>query len=152
MRKTLKAIVVVMLLVSMLCSTAMAASYGAKVLTSSMSVYGSNKEVLGKLGQGTSFKVTAVSGNWARISYKGNTMYAKLDKIIFNKSVKAVATRDTTIKFVTRESYSQNLYYKATLAAGTPVYVVGKDGGRALVYNADRSALGYVSFSALKKS
>ena len=142
------------LAVALLCGSALAASYGAKVLVPSMKVYGSSDGSaveLGALKQGTSITVKAVSGDWARISYKGRTLYAKLDDIIFNKHVKAVASRDTSIRFVTKESYAQNTYYSATLSAGTSVYVVGKSGDKLLVTNASDSALGYVDASALSK-
>lgn len=151
MRKMLKSIVVLALVAVMLCSSAMAASYGAKVLTNTMAVYNSNKQLAGALTQGTSISVSAVSGDWAKISYKGRTGYANLANIIFNNRVKAVANQDTTIKFVTRASFAQNQYYSATLAAGTGVYVAGKNGSYALVTNSSGSAIGYVKLSALTK-
>ena len=145
---------VLALAVALLCGSALASGYGAKVLVPSMTVYGNSDGsavALGALKQGTSITVKAVSGDWARISYKGRTVYAKLDDIVFNKHVKAVANRDTSIKFVTKESYAQNTYYSATLTAGTTVYVVGKNGDQLLVTNASDSALGYVDASALSK-
>lgn len=151
MRKTIKTIIAAALIAVMLCSSAMAASYGAKVLSTSMGVYNAGKQMIGSLDQGTSIKVTAVSGSWARISYRGATGYAKLKDIIFNKRVKAVSTQDTAIRFVTRASYGDNTYYKATLAANTGVYVVGKRGSYALISNAEGNALGYVKASALRK-
>ncbi len=144
-----------MLAVALLCGSAMASGYGAKVLVPSMAVYGNSDGSavqLGALKQGTSITVKAVSGDWARISYKGRTLYARLDDIIFNKHVKAVANRDTSIKFVTKQSYSQNTYYSATLAAGTTLYVVGKNGDQLLVTNGSDSALGYVAASALSRN
>ena len=158
MRKSVlfaRRLLVLALAVALLCGSAMAASYGAKVLVPSMTVYGNsdgNATALGSLKQGTSITVKAVSGDWARISYKGRTLYAKLDDIIFNKHVKAVSNRDTAIKFVTKESYAKNTYYSATLSAGTTVYVVGKNGDQLLVTNASDSALGYVNASALSKN
>ena len=152
MRKMFKSIVVLALVAVMLCSSAMAASYGAKVLTNTMTVYNSSKQSIGALTQGTSFTVKAVSGDWAKISYKGKTGYASLSNIIFNNKVKAVANQDTAIKFVTRESYANNQYYSATLGAGTGVYVVGKKGTFALISNASGSAIGYVKLSALTKA
>lgn len=152
--KALRMILALALVAALLCGSAMAASYGAKVLMPTMDVYGksgSETVKLGELKQGTSITVTAVSGDWARISYKNRTLYAKLEDIIFNKRVKAVSTRSTSIKFVTKESYRESTYYSATLAAGTTVYVVGKKGDSYLVSNASRSALGYVSASALAK-
>ena len=44
------------------------------------------------------------------------------------------------------------MQYRATLAAGTKVYVVGMAEGRLLVTNDTDSALGYVSASALVKN
>lgn len=152
MRKMFKSIVVLALVAAMLCSTAMAASYGAKVLTNTMTVYTSGKQVAGALTQGTSIKVKAVSGDWAKISYKGKTGYASISNIIFNNKVKAVANRDTEINFVTRASYAQNQYYSATLSAGTTVYVAGKKGNYALITNAAGSAIGYVKLNALTKA
>lgn len=151
MRKMIKSAIVLALAIVMLCSSAMAASYGAKVLVDNMPVYNADKKVAGSLDQGTSIKVTAMKENWVRISYKGHTGYAKLEDIAFNGGKKAVATKDTAIRFVTKASYSDNTYYKATLAAGTGVYVVGKKGGYALISNGSGSALGYVKLSALEK-
>ena len=142
------------LIAAMLSCSALAANYGAKVLTSSMAVYGysnGKKVQQGMLSQGTSFKVTEMSGNWAKISYKGKTGYAKLENIIFDKRIKAVANRDTALKFITRESYARGVYYTATLAAGTKVYAAGFKGDQMLITNASGSALGYVKKSALTK-
>lgn len=152
MRKMFKSIVVLALVAVLLCSSAMAASYSAKVLTNTMTVYNSSKQSAGALIRGTSIKVKAVSGNWAKITYKGKTGYAKLSSIIFDKKVKVVANRDTSIRFVTRESWAKNQYYSATLGAGTTLYVVGKKGEEALISNASGSAIGYVKLSALSKA
>lgn len=151
MHKLFRSFIVLALIIALLCPTALAASYGATVLTSSMTVYTSAKRPAGVLKQGASITVTAISGNWARISYRGRTGYAALQNIKFNNGIAAVARVNTSISFVTRESYSQNKYYSATLSAGTPVYVVGKKGSDALVSNASGSALGYVKFSALTR-
>jgi len=152
MRKIIKTTIVLALAVVMLCSSALAASYGAKVLAPSMSVYNSEKTVVGALGQGTSIKVTDMSGDWVKISYKGHTGFARLQDVCFNSGIKAVSKQDTPIAFVTKASYSDNTYYKATLAAGVGVYVVGKKGDLALISNAAGSALGYVKLSALTKA
>lgn len=151
MRKSFKSIVILALVAVMLCSTALAATYSANVLTNTMTVYNSSKQPAGSLIRGTSIKVKDISGNWAKISYNGKTGYAKLSNIIFDKKIPAVATKDTAIRFVTRESWNKNQYYTATLAAGSGIYVVGKNGNEALVSNASGSAVGYVKLSALKK-
>lgn len=151
MRKIFKSIVVLALVAVLFCTPAMAATYGAKVLTNTMTVYNSSKQSAGALVRGTAIKVNGISGSWAKISYNGKTGYAKLSSIIFNKKVPAVVTHDTGIRFVTRASWNKNQYYSATLAAGSGIYVVGKKGSEALVSNADGSAIGYVKLSALKK-
>ena len=152
MRKFLKAALAMMMIAVMLCSGALAATYGAKTLMPSTTVYNSSKNKVGTLKQGTSIQVTSMSGDWARISYKGNTYYAKLKDIIFNSRIKAVSTKDTSIRFVTKESYKKNTYYKGTLSAGVTMYVVGLNGSELLVTNDSGSILGYVKRSAVKKS
>lgn len=151
MRRFLKILLSLALLAALFCPCALAANYSAKVLSSSMDVYSSNKEKLGALKQGTAVTVTAISGDWARISYRGNSYYARMKDIIFNNRIAAISTQKTSIRFVTKASYAANTCYKATLAAGTPIYVVGLNGKQALVTNASGSILGYVKRSALKK-
>lgn len=151
MRRAIRTMLIFALIAAMCCSSALAASYGAKVLSSSMTIYSGSKEEMGTLKQGTSIRVTAMSGSWARISYKNRTYYAQLKDIIFNSRIKAVSTKKTTIRFVTKQSYKANTYYKATLAAGTPVYVAGFNGDTLLISNASGSVLGYVKRSAVKK-
>lgn len=152
MRKIIKISFALVLIAALLCPGALAASYSARVLSRSMNVYSSSKEQLGTLDQGTNITVTAISGDWVRFSYRGNSYYAKLKDVIFNKRIPATSTKKTPIRFVTKASYKANTYYKATLAAGTSMYVVGLNGNNALVTNASGSALGYVKLSALKKN
>lgn len=155
MRKVSRMIVALAMALMLLTGSAMAATYSAKVLADSMDVYGvSNGErvKLGSLKQGTSFKVTKISGDWARISYKDHTGYAKVGDMIFSNRIKAVAVKDASLKFVTKESFKQRVYYKATLAAGTGVYVVGKRDDKLLISNGRGTALGYVDASALVKN
>lgn len=151
MRKMIKTVIVLALVAAMLCSSAMAATVGAKVLATDMTVYTSSKTVAGTLPQGTSIAVTDMSGDWLKIYYKGYTGYAHIKDVAFTTGIKAVANQDTALAFVTKASYSDYTYYKATLSAGTGVYVVGKRGNYALITNSSGSALGYVAFSALTK-
>jgi len=154
MRRIIRSVFIVALVAAMLSCSALAASYSAKVLTASMAVYGysnGKKAQIGTLNQGTAFTVTEMSGDWAKITYRGKTGYAKLENIIFDKRIKAIATRDTALKFITKESYARGVYYTATLAAGTKVYAAGFKGDQMLITNASGSALGYVKKSALAK-
>ena len=144
-----------LLMLALLGGGALAASYGAQVLPSSMPIYAAKSTSSAKLGtlkQGTGFTVTAISGDWARISFGKRTGYARMRHIIFDKHIAAVAVKDTKLTFWTKESQKRGVHYRATLAAGTKVYVVGMAEGRLLVTNKSDSALGYVSASALVKN
>ena len=146
---------IALLMLALLGGSALAASYGAQVLPSSMPIYAAkstSSAKLGSLSQGTSFTVTSITGDWARISYKNRTGYARMRHILFDKHISAVAVKDTKLTFWTKTSQKRGVHYRATLAAGTKVYVVGMAEGRLLVTNDTDSALGYVSASALVKN
>ena len=155
MKRRLRKMLIALLMLALLGGGALAASYGAQVLPSSMPVYAAKSTSAAKLGslsQGTSFTVTAISGDWARISYKNRTGYARMRHILFDKHISAVAVKDTKLTFWTEASRKRGVQYRATLAAGTRVYVVGMAEGRLLVTNDTDSALGYVSASVLVKN
>ena len=148
----LKAVVAMVLIAAMLCGSAMAASRDAKVFSPSMKVYNKNRQTIASLSRGTSFTVTKISGNWAKISYGGKTGYAQMKDIVFNKRVKAVSTKETSIKFVTKSSYKKGTYYTGTLAKGVTLYIAGVKGDYYLFYNESGSAMGYVKKSAVRKA
>lgn len=152
--KTFKMMISALLIMVMLCGGAMAASYKANVITSSMKVYNASKEQIGSLPQGTAFTVKAISknGNWAKISYKGKTGFASMKNIMFNKRIKAVAVKDASMNFVTKASYKMKLAFKATIEKGTPVYVVGYHNGYLLIENASGNGLGIVKANCFKKA
>ena len=149
--KYLKAMIAAVLLVVMLCGSAMAADMGAKVLMPSMAVYNSSQQQIGTLKQGTSFTVTAMSGDWAQISYRGNTGYAKLKDIVFDARLKGVSTTSTQISFVTKDSYRRGVYYTGTLSAGVTLYVAGINGDQFLFFDESGNVMGYVAKSALRR-
>lgn len=151
-RRILKAIVAMMLIGVLVCGSALAAGRSAKVFSASMGIYNKKNGVrIAALKRGTSFTVTSVSGSWAKISYKGNTGYAKLKDIMFTKKVKAVTKRSTSIKFITKASYKKGSYYTGTLAKGVTIYLVGVNGSKYLFLNKDGSAVGLISKSAVRK-
>ena len=155
MRRCLRRMLIALLMLALLGGSALAASYGAQVLPSSMPIYAAkstSSAKLGSLSQGTRFTVTSITGDWARISYKNRTGYARMRHILFDKHISAVAVKDTKLTFWTKTSQKRGVHYRATLAAGTKVYVVGMAEGRLLVTNDTDSALGYVSASALVKN
>ena len=150
--KYLKALVAAVLIAALLCGSAMA-SMSAKVSSSYMTVYKtkSTRNRIGGLKRGTSFQVTGISGDWAKISYKGRTGYAKLNNLVFSNRIKMVSTKSTPIKFMTKKSYKNRTYYTGTLSAGVTLYVAGIRGKYYLFYNQSGSTMGYVKKSAMRK-
>ena len=69
-----------------------------------------------------------------------------------SKRIKAVTTKSSSIKFITRKSYKKGIYYTGTLAANVKVYVIGAKGRYYLVRNASGSAYAYVPKSALRRA
>lgn len=149
-----KALVAAVLIAALLCGGALAATRSAKVFSSSMTVYKtkSTRSRVGVLRKGTSIKVTGIAGKWARISYKGHTGYAKLSNIAFNKRIKMVTTKSSSIRFMTKGSYRKNRYYTGTLAAGVTLYVAGINGREYLFYDESGKTVGYVKKSAVRRA
>ncbi len=153
--KRVAVLLLTVLLLTGIFSCAQAASYSAKVFTAAMRIYDSpstSGRGLGALGQGKAFTVTAISGGWARVEYKGRTGYAKLDDIIFNARIPGVVTKNSAFNYVTKASYRDKTYYSAAIQAGTGVYVVGIHGSQLLVANADGSILGYISSGNVRRA
>lgn len=149
-RRILKAVVAMVLIGALVCGSALAAGKSAKVFSSSMSIYNKKDGTrIAALKRGTSFSVTSISGNWAKISYKGKTGYAKLKDIVFDKRIKVVTTRATSIRFITKASYKKGTYYTGTLAKGVTIYLAGVNGDNYLFFNKDESAVGLISKSAV---
>ena len=149
--KYLKALAAVLLIAVMLCGSAMAATMGAKVLSPSMAVYNSGKKQIGALGQGTSFTVTDISGDWAKISYRGYTGYAQLKDIVFDVRLKGISTKATPVTFVTKSSYKRSVYYTGTLSAGVTLYVAGMNGDKFLFFDETGNVMGYVAKDAMRR-
>lgn len=134
--------------------SAVAENYGAKVLTPSMKVYlkpDASAEAAAEMAQGTAFTVTAISGDWARISYKGHEGFAQMKDIIFDKHVKAIIEKDAKVIYITKESVKDSKAFYSKLEAGTKVYVVGKNDEYLLIENLDGTALGIVKAANVKK-
>lgn len=150
-RQILKAAVALVLIGVLVCGSALAAGMSAKVFSPSMAIYNKKGGTrFAALRRGTSFTVTAISGDWAKISYKGHSGYAKLKDIVFDSRVKAVTTRASSIKFVTKSSYKKGTYYTGTLAKGVTIYLAGMSGDSYLFFNKNGNAVGVVSKSAVR--
>lgn len=152
--RIIRRLISVLLVMVMLCSGALAATYRARVFSSSMKVYftpSRSSSVVDRLDRGDRFYVKKISGNWAQISYGRNTGYARMSDIIFDKKIKAEVRRSTSFVFYTKASLKKNVSYRARLAKGTRVYVVGMGDGKLLITNASGNAWGVVSESAVRK-
>lgn len=152
--KRIAALLMTLLLLSGAFSCAQAASYSAKVFTAAMRVYAApstSARGLGALGQGKSFRVTAISGGWARVEYKGKIGYARLDDMIFSNRIPGVVTKNCVFNYITKASYRNKEYYSATMQAGVKVYVVGVHGSYLLVSNAGGSILGYIKSGNVRR-
>ena len=152
--KAFKMMISLLLIAAMLCSGAMAiTAYKANVVTSSMEVYNASKQYVGSLPQGTAFYVLDFSndGNWAQIYWNGKVGYASMQNILFENRIPAVAVNNAPMRFVTKASYKMKLAFNATVAAGTPVYVVGYYNGYLLIENASGSGLGVVYASDFRR-
>lgn len=148
----LKALVAVILIVTLLCgSGALAASYGAKVFSASMNVYNSSGTRIGVLGRGTSITVTSISGSRVKISYRGHTGYAKLGDVVFNQRAAAVTTKASSITFLTKSSYRKHKYYTGRLAAGVTIYLAGSRGGNYIFFDKSGNTMGVISKSVVQR-
>lgn len=149
MKKTLKVIIALALVLMTLSPLALAASKSAQVIVGSMTVYNTGKKKVGSLPRGTKITVVGYSGKWVKIKYKGKKLLAHEGSVMLRKGTAAKTTKDAYFEFVTKSSYRQGMYYKATLAAGTKVYIVGRKGGKYLVKNPKGNAMGYIAKSAV---
>ena len=164
-------VLVALMLSLLLCSSALAASVSAVVNTSSLTVRSgpsTSHKKLGTLKKGTKITVTAVSGSWAKISYKGRTGYAavKYLKKTSGSSSSSSSKKETSseTKYSSRiKGYSTQrvAVYKSasssskklgTIDKGTTVYVVAKNGNYYKVQNASGSVTGYIYKSYLTKT
>ena len=128
---------------------ALAASFKARINSSSARVYKSpstsSKYLSG--GRGLTVTVTAYSGSWARISYKGYTGYIQLKYLNRTDPLKAYTAKSTPVY---RSASSSGRL--GTLPVNSTVYVVGKSGSYYRIQNASGSLTGYVRTTTLSKN
>ena len=128
---------------------ALAASFKACINSSSAKVYKSpstsSKYLSG--GRGLTVTVTAYSGSWARISYKGYTGYIQLRYLNRTDPLKAYTAKSTPVY---RSASSSGRL--GTLPVNSTVYVVGKSGSYYRIQNASGSLTGYVRTNTLSKN
>lgn len=143
LRRILTALLAALLLVAACTPAALAASFKAKINSSSAKVYSSpstSSKYSVPAVKNVTVTVTGYSDGWARISYKGNTGYIPVKYLNLTNRIKAYAAKSTAV-YKSASSSSSRL---GTLSLGSAVYVVGVSGDYCRVQNRSGSLTGYV--------
>ena len=139
-KRFLTAFMVAVLLASA-CAPAALASFKAKINTTTKvySVPSSSGKSI-RVPKGLTVTVTATSGGWARVKYKGHSAYMPLSHLNLVNRITAYTAKSTPVY----KSASTSSSKLGTLSIGTAVYVVGKSGSFYRVQNKSGSVTGYV--------
>lgn len=122
---------------------ALATSYSAKINSSACKVYKSastSSKVLCSDVKDLRVSITGYSGDWAKVSYKGNTGYVKCEYLTLSSRLPAYTAKSTPV-YKRAASSSSKL---GTLGTGSTVYVVGMDNGFYRIQNRSGSITGYI--------
>ena len=148
-RRYLAVLLLTALLVTTLCCPTASASVKVKVNSSSAYVYQkpskSSKHI--KCPANVKLDCTGYSGSWARVSYKGNTGYMRIEYLNLTNRVKAYTKSSATV--YKKASGSSKL---CTIEAGSTVYAIGYSGGYVRIQNKSGSQTGYIKSSKLSKN
>lgn len=139
----LVAALLVVLFVMCAGSSALAASFKARIISDSARVYNipsTSSRTYADGGKGVVVNVTAYTGNWARINYQGHTGYMQVKYLNMIDRLVGYTAKKTPL--YRSDSYSSGSV--GTLPIGTAVYVVGMSGGFYRVQNASASITGYI--------
>jgi len=146
-RRALRVVLACALILSMLTSTALAATYSAKI-NKRTKVYAAPKKSAMALPVKKNLKVklVAASGGWGQITYKNRRAYIPVKYLTLTTPIKAY----TTVKSaVYKKAGSRKL---GTLSAGKAVYVIGVSGKYARVRNKKGSIVGYIKAANLSRT
>ncbi|MBQ3575246.1 MAG: C40 family peptidase [Clostridia bacterium] len=149
MKRYLSVILVFICVVLMCCPAASAASFKAKINSSSSRIYKSpsSRAVSVKGVKNLTVNVTAYSGSWARVTYKGRVGYMPIKYLNLVNRIKAYTTGSVSVY---RNAGSSSRL--GTLPRGTTVYVIGVDGSYARIQDANGRVTGYIRASQLSKT
>ena len=152
MKNKIRRIVSVALLAIMMAAclapSALAASFKAKINSSSSAVYSypsTSSTRLCRGVKGITVTVTAYSGDWAKISYRGNTGYMQIKYLNLNNRITAYTQSSCSVYRLASSSSSK----MGTLDSATTVYVIGVDGSYCRVQNKSGTVTGYIRTSQL---
>ena len=160
LQKMLCALLVALLLASS-AMPALAASVTARVNSSSAKVYrkASKSSASVKLKKGTTVKVTAVSGSWAKVKKNGHTGYMPKKYLSLGSSASGGGSKPSSGKkvagYVSKNTYvyrsASSSASRRSISRNTRVYVVGKSGSYYKVQNSSGSVTGYVKASCVSR-
>ena len=151
---SLKKALVCLLLLALVPISALA-DFAATVKSSTMRVYSTNNTgwvyYLGSLKKGTQVTVTAVKGNWCKITYKGRKGFAQV------KDLKKVSTYTKWNGFTKRQA---KVYTTAStgskvvdvLTADYPLTIIGVKGSFYEITNTNGKGHGYVLKDCISKT
>lgn len=139
-RRGLMRILTLIMALLMLCPAASAASFKAKINSSSARVYKSlsTNSASVKGLKNLTVTVTSYKNGWAKVKYKGNTGYIQVKHLNLTNRIKAYTAKASNVY---RYAGSSKM---GTLKKGATVYVVGVNGNYCRIQNASRSMTGYI--------
>lgn len=135
-------------LITSFSAPALAASFRAKINSSSAKVYNvpsTSSKIYVQGGQGVTVTVTGYANGWARIKYNGNTGYTQIKNLNLVSRPKGYTKKSTPV--YRQDSTSSTRL--GTLSAGSAVYVVGVSSNFYRVQNASGTITGYVQKGTL---
>ena len=147
-RRILSIAMLVILTMACLTPAALAASFKAKINSSSSAVYtrpSTSGTRICRGVKGVTVTVTDYSDGWAKISYRGNTGYMQIKYLDLNSRITAYTEKKCSV-YRTASSSSSKL---GSLSRGTTVYVIGMDGSYCRIQNKSGSVTGYIRASEL---
>jgi len=149
MKRYLSVLLAVICVALMCCPAASAASFKAKINSTSSKVYKSpsTRSASVRGVKGLTVTVTSYSGSWARVSYKGRVGYMPIKHLNLVNRIKAYTLNSTAVYKSAGSSARLG-----TLSRGSAVYVIGVDGSYARVQDANGRVTGYVRSSQLSKN
>lgn len=145
-RQLMRSVLIIMILMVYLSSSALAASYACKINTRTK-VYqrASTSSASITVPKNMKCTMTGLSGSWARVKNGKTTAYIPVKYLTLTNRITAYAASSTPMYKKASSSSSK----MGTLSKGTKVYINGRDGSFFRCQNSSGSITGYVKISAL---
>lgn len=139
-------VLLMMTLVMLLFAPCASASISAKVNSSSAKAYksASTSSMSIKVPKNLKLTITAISGNWAKVSYKGRSAYMKLSTLVPTQRATGYVTKSAAV-------YNSSGKKMGTLSKGTSLYVVGTVNNGYCVVNKSGN-VGFMKSGTLSKN